>query len=241
MISTLFISTVFGHGAYQSTSRSNQGMSCTRSRMHQMQQQHPDKLPSDERHVYHMLSPLYQRIYLYALDSDQREMVAVFERRGENPYHVIDNILKRDRQRSDQSYDKKCSPCERSIRSKEKKKYIISEQKKADIDTKQTESVKEDESLMYEEKEVEVDPKQIQAEKEILARKYASKCPGCNTCKNCRTKKPKAKTYSKPKPSFLSRCKAYLKSNNNRKKTKPNWKKYKYIEPYERNASSYRK
>ena len=92
--------------------------------MHHMQQKHPDRLSVDERRVYYMLSPLYQRVYLYALDDDQREMVTVFERRGENPYSAIDNILKRDRKRSDKSYNGNCSPCDRTRRSGEQKSNL---------------------------------------------------------------------------------------------------------------------
>ena len=113
-------------GKQQSLSTPSKGQ----SKMHQMQQKHPDRLPDDQRHVLFMLSPLYQRIYLYALDDDEREMVAVFEKRGENPYQVIDNILKRDRRLSDPSMRNRLSPAEKRRKRSQQAKYIISEEER---------------------------------------------------------------------------------------------------------------
>ena len=113
-------------GAYSTTPQPVTG-STGQSKMHQMQQKHPDMLPDDQRHVMNMLSPLYQRIYMYGLNDDQRESVAVFERRGENPYRAIDNILKRDRTRSDPAMNQDKSPRGRTERATSQKSYIISE------------------------------------------------------------------------------------------------------------------
>lgn len=101
------------------------------SKMHQMQQKHPDRLPDEQRHVLFSLSPMYQRIYLYALDDDQREMVAVFESRGENPYKAIDSILTRDRRMADPTMRNKCAPCNKSKVQKQQRSYMISQKEKA--------------------------------------------------------------------------------------------------------------
>lgn len=94
----------------------------------------PKELPSDQKRVLMMLSPLYKRIYLYALSEEQREMVAVFNKRGENPFRAIDNIMKRDRKKYDNCSPEKRPPSCGHLNTK--KYFIISEETEVVVDKK---------------------------------------------------------------------------------------------------------
>lgn len=83
-------------------------------------------LPPDQKAMVERLSPLYQKIYIYALSCDQKEAIVVFYRRGENPYTAIDNILKRDRKRHDSTLKKQPPVRGTTQKSSLKKSYFFS-------------------------------------------------------------------------------------------------------------------
>ncbi|MBM3192858.1 MAG: hypothetical protein FJZ59_01330 [Chlamydiae bacterium] len=55
-----------------------------------------ENLPSDQIQVYHQLGPLYQKIYLYALNDEERHRVVVYVRRGVSCFEAINIILRRE-------------------------------------------------------------------------------------------------------------------------------------------------
>ena len=235
VIPIVFVSSIFGSGSYQHTPTSDRGQ----SRMHHMQQKHPDRLSVDQKHVYYMLSPLYQRMFLYGLDDDQREMVTVFEKRGENPYQAIDNILRRDRKRSDRTFDKKCSPCERTRKAGQQKKYIISQQEINSPDCCENATYQDEEYVMYEDTNSYSQDRQSEfVEKEPSHRDNRSnyaECNGCSSCgkSHCSEKRKKPRKQS----ALIKRCKAYFSKTENKENQKrssysgdSNRKKHKYNE-----------
>ena len=58
------------------------------------QQPSAEDLAEDQKQVYHKLGPLYKKIYLYALDSEERHRVIVYIKRGISPYEAINIILR---------------------------------------------------------------------------------------------------------------------------------------------------
>lgn len=79
-------------------------------------------LPAAQKKVFMSLSSLYQRVYLYGLNDQQREQVAVFYKRGENPFRAIDSIMKRDQRRYELDHGTSMSPANRQL---QKKNYFI--------------------------------------------------------------------------------------------------------------------
>lgn len=167
-----------------------------------MQQKHPDRLPDDQRHVLFMLSPMYQRVYLYVLDDEQREQVAVFERRGENPYQAIDNILFRDRKISDPAMRKKCRPSEKSRRKCQQTKYYISETNKKMHHDEEVTFESDDDYEIYN-TEVYKPTKRVYAEKpEYRAERFEAKDSGeCQGCESCKSKKYSTRRVKSEKPT----------------------------------------
>ena len=53
-----------------------------------------DRLPADEKQVYHQLGPLYQKIYLQVLNDEERHRVVVYIHRGLNGFDAINIILR---------------------------------------------------------------------------------------------------------------------------------------------------
>jgi hypothetical protein len=53
-----------------------------------------EKLPSSQKGVFNQLGPLYQKIYLYALNDEERARVVIYIQRGVNPYEAINVILR---------------------------------------------------------------------------------------------------------------------------------------------------
>lgn len=53
-----------------------------------------ESLPLEEKQVYHQLGPLYQKIYLYALNDEERHRVVVYVRRGLSSFEAINTILR---------------------------------------------------------------------------------------------------------------------------------------------------
>ena len=223
-----------GGGSYQNTPNSTSNQ----SRMHHMQQQHPDRLSTDEKHVYYMLSPLYQRIFLYGLDDDQREMITVFEKRGENPYQAIDNLLRRDRKKADRSFQRDQSPSGRSTRAGQQNRYIISEKEKEQKNNKEEEADDDQEYVIYSENSTENREMQTPyMEKDPSD--YESQSPSnCNSCAPKKTNTVKQNNGTQKKDSaFVKRCKAYFAKDNTQEPRQkaiyqgnPNWKKYEYKE-----------
>lgn len=84
-------------------------------------------LPKDQEHIYHMLSPLYKRVYVYALNTSQREIVVIYEKRGKSPYAAIDSILNKDRKKSDKHYYAYQSKAEATRRNESRKAYSKSQ------------------------------------------------------------------------------------------------------------------
>ncbi len=176
------------------------------SKMHQMQQKHPDALPDDQRHVANMLSPLYQRIYIYSLDDSQREAVAVFERRGENPYTAIDNILKRDRARSDPAVNMDKSPRGRSQNGSAQKGYVISQKESAEQSSYEQDS--DDQEYEMYTSGATVYSKSSDTEKESSSPKTVKgSCSPCNETKQVeKVKEPKVKKAACVKKTSGPNC-----------------------------------
>jgi hypothetical protein len=63
-------------------------------RIENLQKDSLDALPSDQQQVYHQLGPLYQNIYLYALNDEERHRVVVYVRRGVSSFEAINIILR---------------------------------------------------------------------------------------------------------------------------------------------------
>ncbi len=53
-----------------------------------------DLLPSDQQQVYHQLGPLYQKIYLYAFNPEERHRVVVYVRKGISYFEAMNIILR---------------------------------------------------------------------------------------------------------------------------------------------------
>ncbi len=77
------------------------------------------ELPTSEQQVYQRLGPLYQKIYLYAFNNEERHRVIVYMSRGLTPYEAINTILRAE----DRKYSKappkgkSITPSERSAKS----------------------------------------------------------------------------------------------------------------------------
>ncbi|MCH9617408.1 MAG: hypothetical protein SP4CHLAM5_06970 [Chlamydiia bacterium] len=100
------------------------------SKMHKIQQNHPDSLPRDQRVLMHKLSPKYQKIYISILTEDERDEVVEMYRQGENPYRVIDAILQNERKSKSRNYTSKSLRPKRMY--KNKTEYMSYEQDPAD-------------------------------------------------------------------------------------------------------------
>jgi hypothetical protein len=248
MMSFCVIGALFG-----ATGEPSSPDSSGKSPMHKLQQRHPDKLPNAQRHVMYSLSPLYQRIFMYSLTDDQREDVTMYEQKGENPYAVIDRILRRDRELTDRNFNRSnCSPCQRTRFAGQRNRYINSGQGAVlDADEDQVlEDNPEDDVEMYGEsdqgsdqgsdeesdEEVSIDPKTDYSNKvnkvDTTVKKASVKKEmkttakkGCTSCgkKACCSKK----AGSCCKKSFFSRCKEYF-SKEEKVQT---CRKYQYIDP----------
>lgn len=57
-------------------------------------------LPNAEQQVYQQLGPLYQKIYLYALNDEERHRVVVYMTRGLTAYDAINTILRAEERQS---------------------------------------------------------------------------------------------------------------------------------------------
>ena len=53
-----------------------------------------EHLPADQQQVYHELGPLYQKIYLFALNDEERHRVVVYTRRGVTAFEAMNIILR---------------------------------------------------------------------------------------------------------------------------------------------------
>ncbi len=53
-----------------------------------------ESLPAEEKQAYHQLGPLYQKIYLYVLNDEERHRVVVYLCRGLSGYEAINTILR---------------------------------------------------------------------------------------------------------------------------------------------------
>jgi hypothetical protein len=220
LITLCGVSFVFCEGnVYQNTP----SVTSSQSRMHSMQQKHPDRLASDQRHVYYMLSPLYQRIFLYGLDDEQREMVTVFEKRGENPYQAIDNLMRRDRKIADRSYQRDFSPLQRSQRENNGSRYSISQRKKEQNEQNQ-------QMIMDTDQEEEEEFEQQSPPITCAPVKYKDReVSSCNSCTKRCVKKESA--FVKRCKSYFSKCKTQEPPKQNNCMENSNRKKYQYEEP----------
>ncbi len=211
------------------------------SPMHKLQQRHPDKLPDSQRHVMYSLSPTYQRIFMYALTDDQRDDVAMYEQKGQNPYTAIDRILRRDRELTDRYLTRNnCSPCQRTRFAGQRNRYINSGQETVlDADEDQVLAVNpEDDVEMYDESDqgtvsdqkmdysnkvnkVDATVKSSPTKKQMTSpvKKACTSC-GKRTCCS-------RKTCSGPKKSFFSRCKEYF----YKEEKVQTCRKYQYVDP----------
>ena len=236
MLSLCVIGTLFGASGDTSSPDSS-----GQSPMHKLQQRHPDKLPNSQRHVMYSLSPSYQRIYLYALTDDQRDEVAMYEQKVENPYAAIDRILRRDRERTDRNLHTNCSsPCQKTKFAGQRRRYMHAEEEVAlDVDEDQVLAVNpEDDVEIYDETDakaasdqkmdysskvnkVDTTVKSGPVKKEMTspAKKACTSC-GKTTCCSKRT-------CSGTKKSLFSRCKEYF-SKEEKVQT---CKKYQYVDP----------
>tara|TARA_Y100001970_G_C13904692_1_gene685464 strand:- start:66 stop:440 length:375 start_codon:yes stop_codon:yes gene_type:complete len=74
-----------------------------------------NSLPESEQSVYQRLGEIYQKIYLYALNDEERHRVVVYIRRGLNPYEAINTILRSEERRYNARQPRQSlSPAERS-------------------------------------------------------------------------------------------------------------------------------
>lgn len=85
-----------------------------------------DSLTNAEKRIYDALSPLYQKIFLYALDDEQRLRVVVYTNRGLSPFESVDVILRSNKRQNDQSNGKKPnSPAKRAVIGAPKEAVIL--------------------------------------------------------------------------------------------------------------------
>ncbi|OGN62895.1 MAG: hypothetical protein A3F09_00150 [Chlamydiae bacterium RIFCSPHIGHO2_12_FULL_49_11] len=84
-----------------------------------------NKAPEDE--VVQKLSPMYQKVYIYALDDQQKKQVTAFTKKGQSPYAAIDAILARNRKANEKDPSKNLTPAERAMKKKDNS-YIIMKQ-----------------------------------------------------------------------------------------------------------------
>lgn len=76
-----------------------------------------EDLPLDQQQVYHQLGPLYQRIYLYALNDEERHRVVVYTRRGLSNFEAINTILRNEERRYDNpNENKSIAPSDRTAK-----------------------------------------------------------------------------------------------------------------------------
>lgn len=72
-------------------------------------------LSQEEATVYQQLGPIYQKIYLYAFNDEERHRTVVYINRGLNPYEAIDTILRTEKRSYETNHPKKnLSPAERA-------------------------------------------------------------------------------------------------------------------------------
>ena len=75
-----------------------------------------DQLDRDKKSVYYKLGPVYQKIFLYALNDEQKHRVVMYVHRGIDPYEAVDVILRTEQRKHMRAIGKeKLSPAEKSI------------------------------------------------------------------------------------------------------------------------------
>lgn len=76
----------------------------------------PDTLLEDERAIYDRLGPIYQKIYLYAFNNEERQRVVVYVSRGLDPLEAINTILRVEERKYKRSLppQRSLTPAERS-------------------------------------------------------------------------------------------------------------------------------
>jgi hypothetical protein len=84
------------------------------------------QLSAEEKAIYTNLGPIYQKIYLFALNSEERGRVALYVRRGQTAYEAIDVILRSEERKYLRQHPKKTyqSPAEKAT-AKNAKSYSV--------------------------------------------------------------------------------------------------------------------
>ncbi len=85
------------------------------SPMQQREMMTREKLDSKERAVYDQLGPIYQKIFLFALNDEERHRVAIYTKRGLYPYEAVDVILRSERRKCDNPQEGRQAPAERAM------------------------------------------------------------------------------------------------------------------------------
>jgi hypothetical protein len=186
------------------------------SKMHKMQQNHPDSLPRDQRVLMHKLSPKYQNIYISILTEDERDEVVEMYRKGENPYRMIDLILKNEKKDQQRTYSGKSLRAKSNSRSQTG--YMAYEQDPSD-DADDYVYEKKDSPVCVEKKKPY--KKGHRSYKKLSIEKKKGQVDGSGVCFSGNKKRGQVN------PSFTSKCKAYYKEKCVRKKAK-NSKKHSY-------------
>jgi hypothetical protein len=86
----------------------------------------PSNLSEEGKMVYMNLGPIYQKIYILALSSEERTRVNAYVRRGQTPYEAIDTILRSEERKYLRAHPKKIyqSPAEKAT-AKNTKNYSV--------------------------------------------------------------------------------------------------------------------
>ena len=84
------------------------------------------KLADRERAIYFSLGETYQKIYLYALDPEERHRVVVLVHRGHDPHVAINSILRSEHRKQQRTERKRrrLSPASKAI-VEQKKPYAV--------------------------------------------------------------------------------------------------------------------
>lgn len=87
----------------------------------------PDSLLDDERKIFDQLGPIYQKIYLFAFNNEQRQRVVHYVNGGLDPYDAVNIIVNVEQRKHKQCLPKKRSltPAERSTTRRLPRKEIL--------------------------------------------------------------------------------------------------------------------
>jgi len=88
----------------------------------------PSSLTAEEQAIYNNLGAIYQKIYILALNSEERTRVALYVRRGQTPYEAIDVILRSEERKYLRAHPKKTyqSPADKATaKNKATKNYTV--------------------------------------------------------------------------------------------------------------------